>query len=217
MNTATLLNRFRVLVRDLSVPYLWSDDECIEYMDAAQKEFARKTLCFPDMRSEMTALGVSQGDEWLDYDKRIIKIRSAHLASDKSTVSVVNAEEVAQDYSALSDAPGKPRALVVGMDASALRLIPQAIESDTIQLSVYRLPLADITATGQELEIPEKYHADLIYWMAHLAYQKQDAETFDRIRADQFAQVFNDRCLTADAELRMRNRRTRAVRYNGGV
>lgn len=217
MNSTTLLQRFRVLVRDLTVPYLWSDAECIDYMDEAQKEFARKTLCFPDMRSSMTALAVIADDEWLTYDKRIIKIRSAYLESDKSVVSVVNADELDGNYSALSDAPGKPRALVVGMDASNLRLIPQAIGSDTIQLSVFRLPLNDITETGQELEIPEKYHPDLVFWMAHLAYQKQDAETFDRVKADRFEDVFNDRCLTADAELRMRNRRSRAVRYNGGV
>ena len=43
-----VLDLVRSQLDDTSEPYLWPDAELIEYLDRAQREFAQKTLCFPD-------------------------------------------------------------------------------------------------------------------------------------------------------------------------
>lgn len=65
-----------------------------------------------------------------------------------------------------------------------------------LTLEVYRNPMERISSTSSEFEIPEEYQRDLIYWVLHEAYKKQDADTFSQEKSDyylaRFIQVFGD-------------------------
>lgn len=65
-----------------------------------------------------------------------------------------------------------------------------------VQLEIFRAPLVECVDESYEPEIPEAYHRDLIYWVLHEAYKKQDGDTFNQERADyflaRFTQVFGD-------------------------
>lgn len=217
MNSTTLLQHFRLTLRDTEAPYLWADSEVLLYMDSAQKKWVREMGGIRDAVSPLTQIAVAADDTFVPYDKKILSITQAYRLSDKQEVSIVNAEDLSGNEATLTEAPGKIETLVVGMDASNLRLIPQALEAETLMLTVKRLPLLTIDDTGQELEIDEQYHEDLFLWMAHKAYLKQDAETFDKVKSDEFLARFMAAVRVAEGEFQKRHRRKRNVRWNGGI
>jgi hypothetical protein len=216
MNIQELLDRFRIDIRDdVGTHYLWSNAEIYSYIDEAQKMFCRLTDGIPDSVSAITSIAIAADAETAQYDKRIKHIRRAYLDSDKTVLSIINDNEVSP--SMLSLAAGKVRQLAVGMDAANIRLIPATEDSDTIKLSVFRLPLITINAQAvedgvTELEIDEMHHRYLLYWMMHLAYQKQDSETYNEAKIAVFEKKFRDYCVSCISENNRRHRSARTVR-----
>ena len=86
----------------------------------------------------------------------------------------------------------------------------------TVNLAVFRLPLVAITDDGdQALEIDEQHHEHLLLWVKHRAYDKQDAETFDRRKSDDFAARFRTYCADVKKEQDRARRVVSAVAYGG--
>ena len=65
------------------------------------------------------------------------------------------------------------------------------------------------------LEIDEQHHLHLLDGMKRLAYRKEDAETYDRGRADQFDAAFYAYCDQAKAERERREHKYRTIPYGG--
>jgi hypothetical protein len=71
--------------------------------------------------------------------------------------------------------------------------VPNADDAGKIvYLEVYRLPDQEIRSENQSFEIPEENHRDLIWWVLHECYKKQDADTFDQEKSDQHLLRFNE-------------------------
>ena len=66
----------------------------------------------------------------------------------------------------------------------ALRLVRTPTATDTLNLTVVRLPLADMAnLTTDSPEIHSRFHRSLRFWMLYRAFSKQDADTADPKRA----------------------------------
>lgn len=225
MDTTALYLRFRQDCFDLKEPYLWSDPEVFYYMDAAQKMFCVKAGGIADSSSDMTQVPVSVGDPWVTIDSRILAIKRATLASTGAKVRLISHEKLdtlasADDYGVISSPrldsrPGAVRYAVTDMEQDKLRLIAVPAVADTLQLTVYRMPLKAITGKGQQFEINERHHEYLLMWMKALAYRKQDAE----VRNDKLSQMSEASFLAYCEQARMdRERREhvpREVAYGG--
>ena len=89
-------------------------------------------------------------------------------------------------------------------------------ETVTINLAVYRLPIVPITTLGdQALEIDAQHHTHLLLWMKHRAYNKQDAETFDKRKSQDFKDAFLAYCEEAKREQQRARRVQGNVAYGG--
>lgn len=85
-----------------------------------------------------------------------------------------------------------------------------------VSLSVYRLPLVTITDDGdQVLEIDAQHHTALLHWMKARAYDKQDAETFDRRKSEEFRDRFTTYCAKAQQDQQRARRVHGSVAYGG--
>jgi len=224
MDSATLLEKFRLEVFDTVEPFLWSDDEALEYMDDAHKMFCRLTDGIPDATSDLTIIDFLAGDEWLPIDERVLKIRKAYLASTNKPVGLINFEDlgsVTHDTygypipTFLDNSTGDVTQIVLGMEQDQVRLIKIPEVDDTMRLIIYRLPLTDITATGQAFEIHQRHHVHLLHWMKHRAYSKHDAETFNKGKADEFEMKFRNYCEQSRVEGETRRHKERTVSYGG--
>lgn len=225
MTPTQLYNLFRSDTRDETSSYLWSDIEVYSYMDDAQKQFCRLSGGIADSTSAITQITVVAGNEFAEYDPRILKLRDMSRASDFRTVEILNFEDLGRpaDYTysmfngltKLTDRTGPIVAVVSGMEVNRLRLIDIPEENEVLRAIVYRLPLENITPLSTAFEIDEQHHRHLLHWMKHLGHQKQDAETYDRGRAVEFAAAFYEYCDRSKAERERREHKYRTVAYGG--
>lgn len=213
MNSTEIVDLFREEMADTESPYLWGDTLLYRYLDDAQKMFCRRTEGIEDASTvEVTRLEIEAGVEWYATDKRILKVRKAFDTATGRELPVVNMETAGKQGIRFDGAPGPLKALVAGLEKNKLRAWPKPNVASTVDLAVFRLPLEAITDDGdQELEIDEQHHAALLLWMKHRAYNKEDAETFNRRKSDEYEARFYAYCAEA------RKEQERARRVNGTV
>ncbi|WP_018609492.1 hypothetical protein [Uliginosibacterium gangwonense] len=225
MTPAELLASFRSEVVDTAKPYLWSDDEVWRYMNEAYMMFWRLVGGLPDFMSSACAVAVVSGQPTSALHPAILRIISATRRSDRASLEIINAEDLGRmrssDYGqvktlVLDERPGAVRYMVIGMQKNVVRWVMVPDQDDIVDLHVYRLPLNRLASDSAQFEeLEDIHHWSLLKWMKHLAYGKQDAETFDKGRADLFEGEFRAYCAQAKAEQDRYKHKTRVVAYGG--
>lgn len=225
MNTTETYEAFRSDVVDVAKPYLWSEDEVWRYMNAAYVQFVRLTGGITDFLSDATRVTMTAGEMQAELHPSILRIIGASRVSDGGEIKVMNMTDAqvltTRDYATVipllqQNAPGPVRYMVVGRQRNICEWVQIPVADDTAQLTVYRLPLNKITGDGQEFDdVADHHHDALLHWMKHLAYMKQDAETYDKAKSADFEQRFISYCASAKAEWERAKHKTRVVMYGG--
>lgn len=217
MDSTGLVSLFRKDMSDEASPPLWSDDEVFGYADDAQKMFARLTGGIADSTSALTFIGFDINQADFILDSRILKVRKAYRVSDGSPLAVVNYENMEKECVRFDGKKGPLRTIVIGADEKVAYLLPIPSIADAAQLLVDRLPLSTLTEADepQDLEIAEQHHRHMLEWMKSLAYQKQDAETFDKSKSTEFENKFRAYCEMSRIEKDKRKHVPRSVNYGG--
>ena len=215
MDTSEVLALFRNEVRDNTAPYLWSDAECFGYMDRAQKDFCRHTGGISDSRSSVTRLTLVPGTADYRLHPSIMKIKRVGRDSDGGILELHNVEDL-MELPTVANAPtGVPEKMLVDADTDYVRLYPTPEVEDTLHIFVFRRPLSPITEAAQPFEISEQHHYALLDGVCMYAHRKQDAETFDKGRADSYEQRFLRYCDDAKHERELREHKQRLISYGG--
>lgn len=220
-----LLTIFRSEVEDTVEEYLWSDTEFFQYLDEAQKEFARETDYFKDVSSAMTSLTVTADDPWVDIDPRIIEIRRVKITGRSTPVQVINYNELDRVYTMSrygeeisgnwETSQGTPKYLVTDIETDKGRLVPIPTDNATLTLSIIREPLEDIEGEHSTLELTESIHQrSLLMFCKAMAYMKQDSETFDPDAAEKHRADFYAYCHRIKQRQKRKQRRLGTVRFN---
>jgi hypothetical protein len=226
---ADIKDQFRRQLRDPEYPgsgdssdSLIHNDDILIFMDEAQKEFCRHIDIFPD--STTYSISVVAGTKLYALDPRITRIRRGVLASNGEVLEAKTVAEMDDGYSTndygvrtVTDwetVTGSPKFLVTDVEFGMVQLVPAPVEDDTLNLSVYRLPLKDIY-DGEELEIPDQYRRTLLLKMMAYAYSQHDVELFDEARALQYENMWLDKLSQIDRDVKRLNRGPQTVRYGG--
>jgi hypothetical protein len=230
---------FRDQVVDAKEPFLWSNDEVYQYMDDAQNMFCRLVQGISD--SSTTAIvdiPVVASAPFVLVDPRVLKIRLATRDYDFMPLAILNFEDIilgtyqkAPDFHSdygltgrqykIDDTVGRTTAIISGMEPDKLRLIPISDTNFTIKLTVYREPINSITTTYATtvpypaLEIDKEHRLHLVEWMKYHAYRKQDADAFDKTKAEEARASFMAYCDLAKKEKDTREAKYRHIRYGG--
>lgn len=225
MRSEELFDAFREDVADMSSPHLWSDSEVWRYIDDAYKMFVRLTGGVPDSTSPVTQIPVYKGEADAKISPLILRIRDAQLVSLGRPLKIINHTDLPlvslPDYGTIRDVylnnlSGEVRYMLIGQQRGLVTWVQVPAEDDTVQLSVYRLPLERIVGPEQEFsDIGEEHHEHLLLWMKSRAYGKQDAETFDKGRRDEYKAAFTEYCSMAKAEWERAKSKVRSVAYGG--
>ena len=225
MDSTGLYKAFRSDVVDEAKPYLWSDADVWRYANDAYRMFVRLTGGVADFLSDACAVDIVAGEATAEISPTILRIMSATLRSTKQPIQIINEADLGKmrssDYGqikqlTLDDRQGDVRYMVHGMKRGTVRWVMVPEVNDTADLFVYRLPFDTITDAGQELtDVDEDHHNHLLDWMKHLAYKKQDADTFNPQASLQGKQDFEAYCSFVKAELERYNHKTRTVTYGG--
>jgi len=230
---AELEQIFREDLDDLVSPYLWSEQQVAQYFTEAQKLFAKRTdLLMDSSTASIVQLAVTANQPYVSLSPLVTKIRRAQLASQGTKLHITNFD----DLDATTDIPdyglqtmldwttatGTPRLLVADMDQSKARLVPIPTQDDTINISVFRMPLSPITydnvagALSGTLEVTDEEHQRVMLLHAKaLAYQKQDADVQNMQLAGELQRAFYEGASRIKSELKRARRRAGTVRYGG--
>ena len=217
MNSSELLDLYRSEMEDTLEPFLWSDEDIFRYANEAQKKLVRDTGGIPDgTTAAVTRIAVTTATDRYALHSSILQIRTASRADTGRPIEVLNFEDMQQRRWYFDGVVGVLRALVIGIERHKLRVWQYPTEAANVDLTVFRLPLVEITDAGdQEFEIDVEHHQSLLYWMRHLGYLKQDAETYDKNKAAEFEAYHNAYCAQVKEEERRKRHKTRIVRYGG--
>lgn len=229
MDVESLIDRFRTEVHDTANPYLWGQDEVINYVNDAQEWYCRETGGIADSSSAgVTEIPLTTGQKFAPVDSRILKIRHAQRRSDNKEVDLWNFEDAqfrpmydntayyAPHKLTLDDTQGVVSKIITGMEQYKVRCVYIPAVDDVIDCIIYRLPLVPIAEDVLgNLEIPAEDHILLLDGMKALAYAKQDAETFDKGKQAEFEAKFLAKCAEAQYKREKREHKYRTVRYGG--
>jgi len=225
MTPVELKDLFRGITFDSVSPYFFSDVEIYTWMALAQEKFCREVQGIPDSSTaSVCAAAVVDNDKFVSISPLILKLRHVQRRSDSKPLEILNFEDMNKpslqtDYGfqrnlRLDGTKGPLASLIVGMEPHKVRLVPVAQEADTLDFIVYRLPLLSPTAVNP-LEVDPQHHYYLLHWMMHLAYAKQDAETFDKAKAEAEGEKFLAYCREAKQEKDRTEHKYRTVAYGG--
>lgn len=233
LETSDIIDLVRLELDDPELPgngndsdSLWSNTEIAHYLDEAQREFARETLCLSDF-SNFASLTVTASNPWITIDDRIVEIRSAYLNSSGSKLVITTVNEIERgdighsDYGMRSltntwqSAVGNPQYLITDLEYGRGRLYPIPTVNDSIALSVYREPLEEIEGPATDMEIPERFRRALIHKACALAFAKDDAETHNDAAINKRLMLWQKALDEALSFFRKKNRRAPITSYGG--
>jgi len=188
MNLGELETRCRNTTQDTAAKKLWSRDEFAEYLNEAATEIAIRSLCIEDDTIEIAA---TAGEAKVACPEHVYRIQRATfgtrrlLLADRAMLDQLEGE-------GWEELTGDPIAIYeVGGD---LRLYPIPTVDSTVKLVAFCTPQQAMAEDDDDPQgIPVRMHPYLIDWALHLAYSKQDADTFDTKQADRYEGRFDAR------------------------
>jgi hypothetical protein len=215
VNSTRLLEAFRSEVQDTRVPYFWTDEDVFRYLNEAYFTFVRLTGGIADFGSvthPWATVELVPGEAYSPLHPSILRTVTARLRETGRKLTIVNGVEIDR----LDNQVGRVREMILGLRKNWVRWRSVPAQAGTVDLEVYRLPLAPITGEEQELvEIEEIHHNALLDWMKYLAYAKQDADAFDEKASFRAKALFEEYCARVRAEDERYRHNTRVVRYGG--
>jgi len=232
LETSDIINLIRLELDDPELPgsgdssdSLWSNEELYHYLDEAQREFARETLCLPDF-TYFNSVAVTADDPWVAIDDRIVELRKVYLNSTGLPIEVITLQEFEHGSADSSDygsrvlngdwqtSKGPPRYIITDMEADKGRLYPIPTANDALTLSVYREPLEEVES-GVDLEISPRFRRSLVQKACAMAYAKDDAETYNEVAMNKRLILWRDALDSALSFFRKKRRRAPVVMYGG--
>ena len=222
MKVADFIEAFRDQVGDHVVPPFWPDAQIVRYLNEAVQEACERAKLIED-RLTPAVCSVTLAPDVSTYTLHpsVFEIKRVTLRG--RPLDETSVEEMDADCPGWEALKGLPRAYIFeqasGIRPANIRLVRTPTEADTIALTVYRGALKPLSADidTAKPEIPERFHENLMDWVLHRAYLKQDADTFDPTKAAEskalFVQAFGERP-DANVQRKQRDRSPPIVQSN---
>lgn len=179
---------------------MFSDITLLNYIEDAERRFARQTLCLRDSTTPVVTR-VSLRENVVDYKLHpsVLSVLTARIATDQNDLrrfghSVIHApypydsDEPFDSASVALESPGKPRAFftdetttILSSNATTLTVFPRPssdYEGTLIMLRVIRGPICSYSLDNLDRpsEIPVDYQLDVLEWAAYRAKRNFDAD-----------------------------------------
>ena len=193
MNLFGLKKLFRTAANDTVAPYLWTDDELIDYAADAEMEACRRAHLLVDSSSDIASANVNSGDPVVPYDSRIIRVRRARLASCSIPLRIKVQRAMDEEVPGWENASAStPQVLIPDWETGSYRLYPPPRIDDQLLMTTVREPMNELSDDEDEPEIARRYHRSLVNWMLYRGYMRPDLETFNPGKSRDALNAFED-------------------------
>lgn len=184
MTLKELLDYSRRQLDDTKTPYLWSKADLVLWLNEAEREAARRARLLVDSRTaEVCELTVVADEPYLTLDPRVLFVRRARLASVSWYLKKFDVRDLDECRPGWESETGDVWGYVQNEDSRHLRLVGTPTASDTLKITVSRLPLVEMAADTDEPEIRSPYHLNLHHWVLWRAYSVDDTDLRDDEKA----------------------------------
>jgi hypothetical protein len=176
--------------------YLWSNDFLTDMVNEVIRDLCLSLNIIDDeITTNTCVLTLLAGASTVTISDAITYIAKARLASQDDFLTLVTASELEGAYPDWRDETAdEPTHLVVaGLGDRTIRLYPPTAATDTLTLTVRRIPLADLVwddDQGTELPIPVRFHSILPDGILAKAYRMQDVDTYNPRKAAEHEALF---------------------------
>jgi hypothetical protein len=187
--------------------------------------FVRLTGGIADGSSSVTTLIAADGVATTPINESVMRIRTARNVTDNKQLKVINVQDTdnltTEDYGIIRNVSdpttiGSVRYMIIGEEEDYVRWVNIPDRDITVQLVIERLPLFPITREKERFTgVRTEHHYHLLKWVRHLAYRKQDADTFNLVKSDQERTDFVAYCEFAKSEKDTRKHKVRTTNYGG--
>lgn len=186
---------FRTAVQDLTDPPFWSTEEIVSFLNEAVQEACERAKLIEDRStSTVCTLPIVVGQDTYPLHPSVLEIKRATFNG--RVIDETSVEEEDSHSCGWEQREGQPRRFIYepasGARPPQLRLVPRPNSSGAIALTVYRGALRPLSACARvdTPELPARYHTRLMHWMMYRAHLKQDADTFDTVKAAEHLGLF---------------------------
>jgi hypothetical protein len=199
MTLEKIIEHIGTALDDNVVPYLWSNEELTEYLNQSIEEWCRLTDANVDKTTVTTCqISVTAGTSSYALNSKVLKVLYAYIDGEEAFLEKMTTDYMLASYGVdvLSDAAADrdtPRYYSLDYQMGYIKLWPSPVANGTLKLSVSRLPITELAyvtpnlpgtpGTGAELDIPVRFHRDMIAGVLYRAYKKNDADTESLARA----------------------------------
>lgn len=220
MKVEDFIAEFRSTVADTEIPFFWSSELIVRYLNEAVQEACERAKLIED-RSTPAVCTITLVPDVSSYQLHpsVFEIKRATLRG--RPLDETSVEEMDADCPGWENWKGTPRLFIFeqasGTQPARIRLVRTPTQAETLALTVFRGALKPLSADIDiaRPEIPERFHERLMDWILHRAYLKQDADTFDPNKAAAslalFVQSFGERP-DANVQRKRRDKRPPLVR-----
>ncbi|KWT91829.1 hypothetical protein [Candidatus Magnetominusculus xianensis] len=193
MTLTEIVAATRSMLDDTATPYLWPDEELVVCLNDRLNVMCAETLCITDSTTpQICTVTLTKGLASYALDSRIIAIKRAALQSTGAPLFKTTQDSLFRWYGLWQNFEGTPAYYLLDVQSAHITLHPVPAASDTINLTVYRLPLSEMSTStpGAEPEIPRRYSRTLINGILALAYEKSGSETLNTESAKTYRELW---------------------------
>ena len=192
---------------------LWQNDELLEYLNEAENEACiRSRLLVDSETTGICTISVKAEKAVYHLSELIHVIERAKLSSQNTPLTKKSTSWLDDNIVDWDTRTGRVDYYVQDMHQIKLRLVGIPEEDDTLSLQVWRKPLQPM-GFNDPPEIAAHHHRHLLHWICHLAYLKENSNTYDKEKSDYhgslFASFFGDRPNAEQLEARRRHYKAR--------
>lgn len=195
MTLEELIRRFRTLAVDKVQPYLFDDEDVIDWLNDAQRQACiRGRLLREDANLAVCEIALTPGQRTYPLHKSVYEIINARIVpgnGDRArTVFLASREWMDGNMPDWRDEQGQAEFAI--QDDTSIRVVGVITTGDKLVIECYRTPLKVLANDVDKPEIHEAHHEHLIQWALHKAFSVVDADTFDPQRSDRSEAAFTN-------------------------
>ena len=211
MEASEIIGLFRQQTDDAVEPFHLSQEDALRFLAEAEEEAAIRAHLLRETGGPLASFTFAANQARVTLDPRVYWIEHAEFqlaAGGRPRTLCAEGLDWIEDQCDWQGRTGRPDVFV--HDDRSVLLWPTPSSAGTLTLRIRRKPLYAIEDDGDEPEIPDHHHRDLVYWLLYRAYNSKDSELYDEARAKDalghFIARFGERD-TANVMRRHRDRR----------
>lgn len=179
MNVTQILSLVRTKLDDERIPYLWKDEELIQYLIQVVDEWHRDVLPVRDSSTpEVTIIPILSGTHTYSLHPSILEIVSIYLSSNKKNIWPIDEETLNISLGSWRTLTGTPSLYIPEYESAKIRVVPYYDKTGYIEAeasfsgNTITLPSGKIVSSdwsvGDELSVNGTDENDGIYLITNI-------------------------------------------------